>query len=612
MEVWNQKSEKRRRKLSRRNRQRRKKERIILGAMVIVLVALLAMAIALFIAFRGDNKRKEPTIKPVETESETEIQTETEEIETETEPETETEQYVEITEENREDFVQVISCRVEDDSRDFSFRGSMEQKPVTDDGKIYLLEMKMYEDEVVQEREPLAEASIDYAFTLTAPVLENSPESKLYSKFMAAVLIDGSYVALCDPQYITNPEALAMYQDPYPEAESIKGLLVDPLKLSSNELDDLGVKQAVYNIPVARLLGETTNVHYPTIYYNYNGRTYAFNGQIVSEYDYVFRTLTQKGIVITAILLNNKSSAYPQLIHPLSRSGGSGHYYAFNAAEEEGIEYMAAIGAFLSSRYRDTEHGIVMNWVVGNEVNVRSDWNYMQYTDLTTYAKEYADAVRVFYNSIKSMNANAKVYISLDQQWNRNLATNNIYDSKDLIDAFNEWICREGNIDWGLAHHPYAYPMTATEFWNVSSKYRELILDHEETSIVTIENIHVVTDYMQKEELLNPDGQVRSVILSEMGYSSLKGEAAQAAAFAYAYYIAESNPYIHGLILSRQTDAAEEVAQGLALGLCTQSGARKHIYDVFKYIDTEQSEQYTAFAKDLIGISDWSQVIEGR
>ena len=48
-----------------------------------------------------------------------------------------------------------------------------------------------------------------------------------------------------------------------------------------------------------------------------------------------------------------------------------------------------------------------MNWIVGNEVNVRSDWNYMQYVDLDTYAREYANAVRVFYNSIKSMNANA-------------------------------------------------------------------------------------------------------------------------------------------------------------------------------------------------------------
>ena len=64
---------------------------------------------------------------------------------------------------------------------------------------------------------------------------------------------------------------------------------------------------------------------------------------MVSEYDYAFSTLTEKGIVTTAILLNDKSEDYPQMIHPLSRDGNA-YYYAFNAAEEEGSEYLAAVG----------------------------------------------------------------------------------------------------------------------------------------------------------------------------------------------------------------------------------------------------------------------------
>jgi len=68
------------------------------------------------------------------------------------------------------------------------------------------------------------------------------------------------------------------------------------------------------------------------------------------------------------------------------------------------------------------------------------------------------------------------------------------------------------------------------------------------------------------------DGEVRPVILSELGYSSSQGEINQAAAFAYAYYAAENNPYINAILLSRQTDAGEEIAQGLALGLSTQGG----------------------------------------
>lgn len=526
------------------------------------------------------------------------------------EPETETEEpdiYVELTDANRDGFVKVEACEIKAGSGNFELKASVEEKPVSDDDNFYLFEMKMYDTEFDGEGDYIASAAKDKSFTLTAAVNENRSDSRLYSKFVVAVKLDGEYVALCEPQYITNPEALAAYTAAFPTRSSIKGILVDPLKLTNGELDDLGVKHAAYNIPISNILGETTNAIYPTIYYTYDGKTYAFNGQRIAEYDHVFSILTQKGITITAILLNNKSSAQPQLIHPLSRNG-SANYYAFNAAEDAGIETMAAVGAFLAQRYRDSEHGTVMNWIVGNEVNVRTDWNYMQQVDLETYTREYANAVRVFYNSIKSMNANARIYVSMDQQWDRNIKNNKNYDVKDMLETLNQIVSAEGNIDWGLAHHPYAYPLENTTFWNSSSKIRSLVLDSESTSIVTMENIQVVTDFMQREEMLTADGEVRPIILSELGYSSTKGETNQAAAFVYAYYVAASNPYIDALILSRQTDAAEEIAQDLALGLTTTGGQHKYIYNVFKNIDGPGADSYTEFAKTIIGISSWSEI----
>lgn len=539
-----------------------------------------------------------------ETEPETEPETETE---TETE---EPEVYVELTEENRDGFVKVESCEIRPGTGSFELRGTVEEKPVSDDDSFYLLEMKMYDTQPDPAGNYIARVTKDRSFTLSAQTNIDRSDSRLMSKFVVAVKLNGEYVPLCEPQYITNPEVLAAYRGDFPKPASIKGILVDPLKLTGSELDDLGVHHAAYNIFISKILGETTNGAYPTIYFDHNGKTYAFNGQRISEYDHVFSTLTEKGITITAILLNNKSAAQPQLIHPLSR-GGSGHYYAFNTAEDAGIETMEAVACFLARRYRDTEHGTVMNWIVGNEVNVRADWNYMQYVDLDTYAREYANAVRVFYNGIKSYNANARIYVSMDQQWNRDLQSNSSYDVRDLLTAMNEIVKKEGNFDWGLAHHPYAYPLNNTTFWNSSEKIDRLIIDSEDTSIVTMENIHVVTDFMQKEEMLTASGEVRPIILSELGYSSAKGEANQAAAFAYAYYAAAGNPHIDAMILSRQTDAAEEVAQGLALGLSYQGGRHKFIYDVFKNIDRPGSEAVTEFAKSIIGIESWSEITQG-
>ena len=130
--------------------------------------------------------------------------------------------------------------------------------------------------------------------------------------------------------------------------------------------------------------------------------------------------------------------------------------------------------------------------------------------------------------------------------------------------------------------------------------------------MVTMANINIVTDYLQQKEFLTEDGKVRPVTISELGYTSSYGEDVQAAAIVYAYKAAEANPYIESVLFSRQTDAEEEMSQGLALGINRMDGSRKYVYNVYKYMDTDEQEKYTDFAKKIVGISDWGKVIKER
>lgn len=41
------------------------------------------------------------------------------------------------------------------------------------------------------------------------------------------------------------------------------------------------------------------------------------------------------------------------------------------------------------------------------------------------------------------MNANARVYVSMDQQWNRDLSSKNSYDVRDLLVSMNQVISSE-------------------------------------------------------------------------------------------------------------------------------------------------------------------------
>ncbi len=517
---------------------------------------------------------------------------------------------IRLTEDNTADFATIESCVINQETGKIDIRMSAPGLAVSDDGYYYLFEEKTYETELTGE-EYIVEDQKDVDLTFSVNLNYNTVSSRLFSKFVIAVRLDGEFVAISEPKYITNPEAVARYNPSFIKTSSKKGLLVDPEKLAGTELDDLGVRHAAYNIPLSRILGHTTNEHYPTVYYSYNGRDYAFNGQIIAEYDYIFSTLSGKGITTTAIILNDMSS-YTDLIHPLARSGGKAPYYAFNAADAAGSEYLAAVASFLASRYSGTGNGTVMNWVIGNEINARSEWNYIQYMDTESYVEEYAKAFRIFYNAILSINANARVYISLDQQWGKSLYSNNGYGSKEIMDEFNRNIKNGGNIDWGVAQHPYNYPLTSAKAWSTSGRAGTYIVDSETTPVLSIRNIHVLTDYLQKEEFRTESGEVRHVILSEMGYTSTQGQDLQAASFVYAYKVIEANQYIDSMLFSRETDAAPEVAQGLALGINTQSGGRKSIYDAYKYVDTDQAAAHTDFALRIIGISNWNEVIRNH
>ncbi len=519
---------------------------------------------------------------------------------------------VEITEENALDFATIESCLINTETGKVDVKMSAEGLAISDDGYYYLFEEKTYETELPGE-EYIIEEPKDVDLTFSVNLNYNSAGSRLFSKFVVAIKKDGKFMAVSRPRYITNPEAIAKYRPSFGNTRSKKGLLVDPNKLRGTELDDLGVKHAAYNIPMSKILGETTMAVYPTIYYTYNGKTYAFNGQAISEYDFVFSTLSSKGITTTAIILNDMAPGHTQLIHPKARSGNKRSlYYAFNGTDEAGTEYMAAIGSFLANRYSGTGHGTVMNWVISNEINARSEWNYIEYMDTESYVEEFAKPFRVFYNAIVSVNGNARVYISLDQQWGKSLYSSNGYGSKEILDEFNKNIKACGNIDWGLAQHPYNYPLTSAKAWSLSSKAASYVTESENTPVLTIKNIHVLTNYLQKPEMLTEDGEVRHLILSEMGYTSTAGQELQSASFAYAYKIIEANQYIDSVLLSRQTDASVEVQQGLALGINGPDGSPKSLYTVYKYIDTPECAQYTDYLLPVIGISSWNEVIRQR
>lgn len=480
----------------------------------------------------------------------------------------------------------------------------------SDDGTLYLFELPTYAAGLTGE--PVATAPMGQTASFTTPLNNKQANSKLYSKFAVAVKSGGNFVQISEAKYIANPEAVAEHTMEYPSMVSKKGLQIFAPLISTGEIEDLGIKHSTFDIVVNRLFGPTTNAAYPTINYTYNGKTYQLDGYYIRQVDGVIQALSDRGVVVSAILLNELDADCMQTTHPLARTKTTSPYYMMNGADQNGVDYLSAAASFLALRYSGIGCGRVDNWIIGNEVTARSEWNYIAPMDVVSYTEEYAKVMRLFYTGIKSVNANARVYISIDQTWNRNLTTGTGYDGRDVIDALSANSIAKGNFDWGVAFHPYPVPLTWPKFWNMPSQYRamNLVSMNENTPMVTPQNMFVVTDYMCKAQNLDSKGQVRSLIVSEVGFPSSLGQEVQAAALSYAYLNAKHNQHIDAFIAVRDIDYQAEINQGLPMGLKNVDGSPKAAYNVYKYIDIDES--VTAPYLKQIGISSWSQVIQAR
>lgn len=458
--------------------------------------------------------------------------------------------------------------------------------PPADDGLFHLYAQFPFQvgAQGVEVASAPAGPAANFAFALNF----NTANNNLFKKFTIVAIQGGVPTPVSNSMYITNPEAIAAHTAGRRDGGK-KGLLPAAERFHVSKLSNYGIKQITYNVPLGRL---TSGGGVP---FNYNGKTYNFNAAVVGEYDWLVPNMNAQGLQISLILLNDLS-ANATLIHPLSRDSLGQNYYAFNTADQAGCELFEAATAFLAQRYSNNGRGTVDNWIIGNEVNARSPWHYMTPgAGIDTFTYEYSKALRLAYNAIKSQNANARVYACVDQEF---AAADSAlhYPGRALLEKLNLYMRMEGNIGWDVAVHPYNVPLTNPLVWTMpATPYA----NHTQASrYVTMANIDVFTDFMCMPTMLSPNGQVKSILCSEVGYPSNLGEDMQAAAAVYGYMQAMANQHIDGFILSREMDHIAEIQQGLATGILNVNGTPKKAMTWYMTADTAATQ---AAASAVIG-----------
>lgn len=135
------------------------------------------------------------------------------------------------------------------------------------------------------------------------------------------------------------------------------------------------------------------------------GREFSFNEGYLKSLDRQVRPLSDRGMLVYAILL-----AYPSknpavdavTIHPGSRRDYQYSVGAFNTGTEDGRAYLAAVTQLLAERWNGSakESGRVWGWIVGNEVNSHWLWYNMGKVELPDVVSEYEKAFRIVHEAV--------------------------------------------------------------------------------------------------------------------------------------------------------------------------------------------------------------------
>jgi len=498
----------------------------------------------------------------------------------------------------------IVSITAKPDRLLFEFAAAAGQR-------VRLVELRPYETYTAENATPAEWEGPACAHSLELRRFKDGRD-RLFSKWQLAHAESGRPYGR--PQYATDFTELPERNKPFSWPKSIKGLQ------SVVDVDDaikLGVKHVAHNVLISQVLdlsGSTDAEHWTV-----DGEKIAIDGGYIGHLDKTIEALTAAGVNVTIILLNavpTKPDAGNPLIHPSTDlAAAPNHLGAFNLTDERGLRHYRAAVEFLADRYSDPtgKHGSVSGYIIGNELQAHWWWYNIGTSTPQAVISDYARAVRIAHLAARKIHSGIRTYVSLDHHWTARMTDDRrkFIPGKELLDGLHSLITSEGNFDWHVAQHPYPENLFDPRTWDD----RDATLDFD-TKKITFKNIEILAQYLAQPQW-HASGSPRRIILSEQGFHSPEGEQGerlQAAAYAYAYYRARHVDGIDAFILHRHVDHQHE--GGLRLGVrarkentVTTPGRKKFLYDVFQRADSQDWQDVFEFAKPIIGIDDWSELL---
>jgi|GEM_PF-1263183 len=482
----------------------------------------------------------------------------------------------------------VDECTIAANKKEINVSGTLSEDAYDDFRGIYLelYALGIHEDEsnvINHNLTPVAQVRADRSFSFAIP-FDSNVQYLISSKFVVVADTGSEQFIIDTPKYITNPDILAANKYTNTKSNIKKGMTSYVTESQIN-----GAKHTYLTVSINNLITlEDTGYQHVV-----DGYTYYFSADYITSLDAALTQYYKADIAVTAVMnlkLSSSDAVNNILIHPDADRTNTVNGFAFNTTTAEGVRYLRAIFDFLARRYSsdNTDHGRIANYVIGSKVG-SAYLNYnMGRKTLAEFTEIYAAAVRIAYNTVKSVSSAANIYLSLDYTWDNDLPADNLlkYDNRVMLDTLAAYFRGHGDINWNLVFDPHDGTAGFTP-WNAANA-----VNRYDSAVITARNIEMLCRYMLRQQLwYMTNATPRSVILIEnsSGDSDIDR---YTAGYAYTFYKINMRAcsLIESYIVNRRNNA--------------------DFMNIFKYIDTDRSFTETDRIKPVIGISEWSEVID--
>jgi hypothetical protein len=442
---------------------------------------------------------------------------------------------------------------------------------------------------------------------------------RLYSRWaVVSATGGGNYELASALTWPTDISYIAINNLSEDKARSVKGLdgLTPTTLYNFSDLTDLDISSMKINL----LLNGVFSLNASNLTHQFNGKTYHINEGFVSNLDQRIKICSDNDIKVAFVLLIpiniGNDSLKAIFVHP---DANQGLYSMGNVATELGVEHYTAMVDFLTKRYSrpDGLYGRVDQWIIHNEVDAHTSWTHAGQKPSPLYTEIYNRSMRMVYLTARKYDPTAKVFASFTKHWNSKPVSDQNFKSKEILDVLLQLSKKDGDYEWGIAWHSYPTNLFNPLVWNDPPSKTQFNFN---TPEITPRNLEMIDAFVRQKEVLYNGKKVRTILLSENGFSSNTAtnananETTQAAALAYFWKKTNGRlDAIENIQLHRWVDNENE--GGLLFGLWSVVPGTFDTFDekkegwfVWNAAGTAQEDSVFEPYKSVIGINDWSEI----